>query len=87
MLIKNAVGVCSIIIIIFKLLLPMISIIVFCLSFKVLSIVTALVGDKSFSNMFDDVSSAFSNFLSILLGLFLICFIFVFLTILSVGVV
>ena len=86
-LIKNAVGVCSIIIIIFKILLPIIVVVVLALSFKLLSVLTALVGDGTFSNMFDDVSKAFSNFLSIILGSFLIVFIFVFLVLLSVGVV
>ena len=86
-LIKNAVGVCSIIIIIFKILSPLIVVIVFSLGFKVLSVVTGLVGEKCFSDMFDDVSNAFSNFLSIILGLFLICFVFIFLVIMSVSVV
>lgn len=86
-LIKNAVGVCSIIIIVFKILVPLVTIIVFSLGFKVLSVVTSLVGEKSFSNMFEDVSKAFSNFLSIILGLFLICFVFIFLIIMSVSVV
>ena len=86
-LIKNAVGVCSIIIMVFKILVPLIVIIVFSIGFKILSVVTGLVGDSSFSNMFEDISNAFSNFLSIVLGLFLICFIFIFLVILSVSVV
>lgn len=86
-LVKNAVGFCSIIIIVFKVLIPLIVVIVFSLAFKLLSVVTALVGDGTFSNMFDDISKAFSNFLSIILGSFLIVFIFVFLVLLSVGVV
>lgn len=86
-MIKNAVGVCSIIIILFKILLPAIVIIIFSLSFKVLAVLTGLVGDGTFSNMFDDVSKAFSNFLSVVVGLFLIVLIFIFLVILSVGVV
>lgn len=86
-LIKNAVGVCSIVIIVFKILFPLIVVIVLSLGFRVLSVVTGFVGDKTFSNMFEDVSNAFSNFLTIILGLFLICFVFIFLIILSVGVV
>ncbi len=86
-LIKNAVGVCSIIIILFKVLLPIIVVVVFSLGFKLLSVVTGLIGDSTFSNMFEDVSNAFSNFLTIILGLFLICFVFIFLVILSVSVV
>lgn len=86
-LIKNAVGVCSIIILVFKILMPVITIIVLSLMFKVLSVLTGFVGDGVFSNMFEDVSKAFSNFLSVIFGLFLIVFVFIFLTILSVGVV
>lgn len=86
-LIKNAVGVCSIIILVFKVLFPVIVTMVVSLSFKLLAVLTGLVGDGVFSNMFDDVSKAFSNFLSIIVGLFLIVFVFIFLVILSVGVV
>ncbi len=86
-LIKNAVGVCSIIIIVFKILLPIIVIIALSLCFKLLSVVTGFVGDGTFSNMFDDVSKAFNNFLSVVLGAFLIVFVFIFLIILSMGVV
>ena len=86
-LIKNAVGVCSIIIIIFKIIMPLVVVVVLSLCFKLLSVVAGLVGDGTFSNMFDDVSKAFSNFLSIILGMFLIVFVFVFLVVMSVGVV
>lgn len=86
-LIKNAIGLCSIVIIIFKILLPVLFIAGVSLAFKLLSVVTGLIGDGSFCDMFDDVSKSFGNFLTIILGSFLIVFIFVFLIILSVGVV
>lgn len=86
-LVKNAVGVCSIIILIFKLFTPLIVVLFFSLGFKVLSALTGFIGDGSFSQMFEDVSNSFGNFLSVIIGSFLIVFIFIFLIILSVGVV
>lgn len=86
-LIKNAIGICSIVIIVFKILSPLLVVLVVSLLFKVLAVVTGFIGDGAFSNMFEDVSKSFSNFLSVILGSFLIVFVFVFLIILSVGVV
>lgn len=86
-LIKNAIGLCSIIIIIFKILTPILFVIFFSLGFKVLSVLTGFVGDGAFSDMFDDVSKSLGNFLSVIFGSFLVVFVFVFLMILSVGVV
>ena len=85
-LVKNAIGVCSLIVLLFKVLMPVIIIIFFSFGFKVLSALTALIGDGGFAQMFDDVSNSFGNFLSVIIGSFLIVFVFVFLVILSVGV-
>lgn len=86
-LVKNAIGVCSIIVLIFKILVPILIIAVFSIGFKLLSVLVGFVGDGTFSNMFDDVSKSFGNFLSVVLGSFLIVFVFVFMIIMSVGVV
>lgn len=86
-LIKNSIGLCAIIILIFKIISPLLIILVFSLGFKVLAVVTGMVSDGCFSDMFDDVSKAFNNFLTVVLGAFLIVFVFIFLIILSVGVV
>ena len=86
-LIKNAVGVCSIIILVFKIIYPLIIVLLFSFGFKILSAVTGLIGSGEFSQMFDDVSGAINNFLSVILASFLIVFIFVFLIIMAVGVV
>lgn len=86
-LIKNSIGLCAIIILIFKIISPLLIILIFSLGFKVLAVVTGMVSDGSFSDMFDDVSKSFNNFLTVVLGAFLIVFVFVFLIILSVGVV
>lgn len=87
LLVKNAIGLCSIIVIIFKILLPLLSIFIISLLFKSLAVVSGFIGSGTFSDMFDDVSKSFGNFLSVLLGSFLIVFVFVFLIILAVGVV
>lgn len=86
-LIKNAIGLCSIIIIVFKILTPVIFVIFVSLMFKVLSVVSGFVGAGEFSDMFDDVSKSLGNFLSVIFGAFLIVFVFIFLMILTVGVV
>ncbi len=86
-LVKNAIGVCSVIVLLFKILSPVLIILLFSFGFKVLSALTGLIGDGGFSQMFDDISSSFGNFLSVILGSFLIVFVFIFLIILSVGVV
>lgn len=86
-LIKNSIGLCAIIILIFKIISPLLIILVFSLGFKVLAVLTGMVSDGCFSDMFDDVSKAFNNFLTVVLGAFLIVFVFIFLIILSVGVV
>lgn len=86
-LVKNALGVCSIIIIIFKVLSPVLSIFVFSLMFKFVSCLSGLIGDGTFSGMFDDVSKALTNFLTIIVGAFLIVFVFVVLVMMCVGVV
>ena len=86
-LVKNAIGVCSIVVLIFKILTPVVLIICFSLGFKVLSALTAFIGDGGFSQMFEDVSSSLGNFLSVIVGSFLIVFVFIFMVILSVGIV
>lgn len=86
-LIKNAIGLCSIVIIIFKVLTPVLFVMFFSLAFKVLSVVTGLIGDGEFCDMFDDVSKSLGNFLSVIFGSFLVVFVFIFLIIMSVGVV
>lgn len=86
-LIKNAIGLCSIIIIVFKVLTPVLFVIFFSLGFKVLAVVSGFIGNGCFSDVFDDVSKSLNNFLSVIFGSFLVVFVFIFLVIMSVGVV
>ena len=67
--------------------LPLVLVVVFVFGFKILAAVTGYVGDGTFSEMFGNISKAYSNFLTVLIGLFLIMFVFIFLLIMSVWVV
>ena len=86
-LIKNAFGFCSVLMLFSMLIAPLVLSLVFIFGFKILSALTGYVGDGAFSDMFNDVSKAYSNFLTVLIGLFLIMFIFIFLVVMSVWVV
>ena len=86
-LVKNAFGVCSIVVLFSMLVSPLVLSVVFIFCFKILSAVTGYIGDGVFSDMFNDVSKSFSNFLTVILGMFLIMFVFIFLLIVSVWVV
>lgn len=86
-LIKNAFGVCSVLILFSMVISPLVLSVVFIFGFKILAAVTGYVGDGVFADMFSDVSKAYSNFLTVLIGLFLIMFVFIFLLIMSVWVV
>ena len=86
-LIKNAFGICSVLILLSMAVLPLVMVIVFVFGFKILAAVTGYVGDGTFAEMFGNISKAYSNFLTVLIGLFLIMFVFIFLLIMSVWVV
>lgn len=86
-LVKNAFGVCSIFILFSLLTGPIVLSIVFIFGFKFLSVVSSFVGDGSFSDMFENISKSFSNFLSVIIGAFLIMFVFIFLLIATVWVI
>ena len=86
-LVKNAFGFCSVLILISMAISPLLLTLVFVFGFKILSALTGYVGEGVFSDMFNDVSKAYSNFLTVIIGLFLIMFIFIFLMIMSVWVV
>lgn len=86
-LVKNSFGVCSVFILFSQLVNPVLSSIVLVLGFKILSVVSCFVGDGTFSGMFVNVSKSLSNFLTIVVGAFVIMFVFIFLLIASVVVV
>jgi stage III sporulation protein AE len=86
-LIKNAFGVCGIIVLFFLLLKPLIIYFVYLMFFKLLALVVAFVGNEFYSDMFNNVSKCMSYFITILVGVFMIFFIYVYLLIVSVSVV
>lgn len=85
--IKNAFGMCGIILLLFIILKPLILYFVYLFLFKVLSAVVSLVGNDYYSDLFSGISKTFSYFIVVLVGLFFIVFVFIYLLIISVSVV
>ena len=86
-LIKNAFGVCGIMLLFFTVLKPIIVYAIYLLFFKVLSLMVLFVGNNEYSDMFNNVSKCMSNFITVLAGSFMVLFIYIYLLILSVSVV
>ena len=86
-LVKNAFGVCGILILFFIVLKPLILYFAYLLLFKILSAVVSLLGVNEYSEVFDNVSKSISYFISVLVLVFLILFVFIYLLIVSVSVV
>ena len=86
-LIKNAFGVCGIMLLFFTVLKPIIVYAIYLLFFKVLSLTVLFVGNNEYSDMFNNVSKWMSNFITVLAGSFMVLFIYIYLLILSVSVV
>lgn len=85
--IKNAFGICGILVLLFFVLKPILTYLIYIFLFKLLSAFVALVGNVYYSDLFNNVSKTLSYFLIILVGLFFIAFVFIYLLILSVSVV
>lgn len=86
-LIKNAFGVCGILVLLFVVIKPVLTYFVYMLMFKVLSLTVSYIGSSSFSDMFETASKCMSYFIAVLVGVFLIFCVFLFLLIMSVSVV
>ena len=86
-MIKNAVGLCGIIVLFFIVLKPILNDVVLVLGFKLISLGAAFIGSNEHSDMFKSISKGLSYFVTILVGVFLIFFIFIYLLIISVSVV
>ncbi len=86
-LVKNAFGICGIFMLLFVVIKPIILYLVYICAFKTLSVFTAFVGNKDYSNVFENVSKGLSFLLAVLVGVFLVMFVFVYLLIISVSVV
>ena len=86
-LVKNAFGVCGIIVLLFIVLKPLLLYFVYLMLFKILSAVVALVGADDYADLFDNVSKSISYFVTVLILVFLVLFVFIYLLIISVSVV
>lgn len=86
-LIKNAFGVCGIIVLLFTVLKPLLFYFAYIFLFKMLSLFVSYVSNDFYSDMFDNVSKCLGYFVSVLVGVFLIMFIFIYILIVSVSVV
>ena len=86
-LVKNAFGVAGILILFIIVLKPLINYFVYLMFFKILSLLTLFVGNTEYSDMFNNISKCMSYFITVLVGIFMIFFIFIYLLIFSVSVV
>lgn len=84
-IVKNAFGICGIILLFFIVIKPLILYLVFIIGFKILAALTSFIGSSDISSTFENVSKGLSYLLAVLIGLFLIMLVFIFLIIISVG--
>lgn len=85
-LIKNSFGICGILILVFIVLKPILSCILYSFSLKILSVIVSFIGNNEYADYFEKVSSSISYLITILAGIFMCLFIFIYLIILSVSV-
>ena len=86
-IIKNAFGLCGILILFFNILSPLIMYVCLIVVFKLLSIIVSFLDENSFVNIFSGVSKSVSYFVTVLCGLFLILLVFLYMIIISVSVI
>ena len=86
-LIKNSFGICGILVIIFMIVKPILLCFILTFMLKILSIIVSFIGNNSFADYFETISSGLSYFIAVLVGVFMCLFVFIYLLILSVSVV
>ncbi len=86
-LVKNAFGFCGVVVLLFIVLKPLLVYFVYLISFKILSVLVSYVSAESKFDMFDNISKCMGYFIAILVGVFLIMFVFLYLMIMSISVV
>ena len=86
-LIKNAFGLCGIVLIVFMIVKPMIMYASYMFMFKMLSLFSSFIGTSFYVDVFDTASKSVSYFITVLMGVFLIFVVFLFMIIVSVSVV
>lgn len=86
-LVKNSFGICGILALMFMVLKPILLYFVYILMFKILSVMVLFVGNEHYSDVFENVAKSISYFITVLVGIFMCLFVFIYLLILSVSVI
>ena len=86
-LVKNAVGVCGVVLLFVVVLKPLVLYVTYIFTFKILALFVSYLGADFYSDVFENASKSLGCLVTVLVGLFLIVFMFIYLLIFSVSVV
>ncbi len=86
-LVKNSFGICGILVLLFMVIKPILLYLVYMFMFKILSVIVLFTGSEHYSDVFNNVAKSISYFITILVGIFMCLFVFIYLLIMSVSVV
>lgn len=86
-LVKNSFGITGILVLFFMVLKPILLILVYLFSFKILAVATSLISKTKFANYFDNISENLKYFIAVIVGAVMCMFVFIYLLIMSVSVV
>lgn len=87
LLLKNAFGIGGVFILFVMILKPFLIYFCYLISFKILALFSSYLSGDFYSNLFDNVSNCVGYFIAVLMGVFLIFFVFLIMCISSVSVV
>lgn len=87
LLLKNAFGIGGVVILFVMILKPFLIYFCYLISFKILALFSSYLSGDFYSNLFDNVSKCVGYFIAVLMGVFLIFFVFLIMCISSVSVV
>ena len=87
LLLKNAFGIGGVLILFVMILKPFLIYFCYLISFKILALFSSYLSGDFYSNLFDNVSKCVGYFIAVLMGVFLIFFVFLIMCISSVSVV
>ena len=87
LLLKNAFGIGGVLVLFVMILKPFLIYFCYLISFKILALFSSYLSGDFYSNLFDNVSNCVGYFIAVLMGVFLIFFVFLIMCISSVSVV
>ncbi|MBR2391525.1 MAG: hypothetical protein IKB06_03415 [Clostridia bacterium] len=87
LLLKNAFGIGGVLVLFVMILKPFLIYFCYLISFKILALFSSYLSGDFYSNLFDNVSKCVGYFIAVLMGVFLIFFVFLIMCISSVSVV